>query len=117
MFVATPGVPSMEDDLFVAKLNRIAGERRLALPGLDAAAPSAQVLEAWAGFLEACVRRGIRLSDPRWQRLTLSRTQPVAVFKLGPGAPGSPDADFRVGLQLLVGMLQDEAPPEASEHN
>jgi hypothetical protein len=107
----------MEDDQFVAKLNRIAGERRLALPGVDAAAPSAEAVAAWAGFLEACVRRGIRLSDPRWKRLTLSQAQPVAVFTMGPGAPGNRDADFRVGLQLLVGMLHDEAPPEASEHN
>ncbi|MDH3198284.1 MAG: hypothetical protein OEO21_08590 [Candidatus Krumholzibacteria bacterium] len=107
----------MEDDQFVAKLNRIAGECRLALPGIDSEAPSAEAVAAWAGFLEACVRRGIRLSDPRWKRLTLSHAQPAAVFTMGPGSPGNRDADFRVGLQLLVGMLHDEAPPETSEHN
>jgi len=105
----------MEDEQFVARLNRIALERRLSLPGLDTAAPSADTVEAWAGFLEACVRGGIRLSDPRWKRLTLGKSQPVATFELVPEAAGTRDADFRVGLQLLVGMLDDDGPIDASD--
>jgi hypothetical protein len=105
----------MEDDQFLAKLNRIALERRLSLPGLDTAPPSAETVAVWAGFLEACVRGGIRLSDPRWKRLTLSKSQPIARFELAWVASGAPDADFRVGLQLLVGMLGDEGPLDATE--
>ena len=97
----------MDDRVFVTTLNEILEKRQFVLPPLEAEAPSADTLRTWADFLEICVRRGIRLSDPRWSQLAISRSIPFTVFELhGERAAESQD-DFPVGLQLLMGLLED----------
>ena len=98
---------AIDDELFVGKLNEIARANHLRLPSLRSGeVPTAAFLEEWAKFLEDCVKKGIALSDERWQRLTLESTAPHAVFDLERGASTAGDPDFRVGLQLLMGLLE-----------
>jgi hypothetical protein len=103
----------MDEDVFVFKLNEIARDRHLKLPVLKKHdAPSPKFMEQWADFLETCVRKGLRLSDPVWQRLRVESNSPHARFAVdGSGEPPD-DADFRIGLQLLIGMM-DEPESEA----
>ena len=58
--------------------------------------------------LETCVKKGIHLSDDRWQRVSVLSKTPHTVFVLedAGGDPGDPD--FRVGLQLLMGLLEEQ---------
>jgi len=96
----------MDNEQFVARLNRILADRKLTLPPLDPVAPpSGDVVAQWAAFLQECVRAGIHISDPRWQQLSITRQGPVTQFVLDAPRPGEPDDDFKVGLQLLMGML------------
>ena len=98
---------AIDDELFVGKLNEIARENHLRLPSLRSGeVPTASFLVEWAKFLEDCVKKGIALSDERWQRLTLESPAPHAVFGLEQGASTAGDPDFRVGLQLLMGLLE-----------
>jgi len=98
----------MNDREFLKGLNHILAEGQLILPTLEAQEPSAETIAAWASFLESAVRAGIRLSDGRWARLTLSRVEPYTVFDLqGEGQSPTRD-DFAVGLQLLMGMLEGD---------
>jgi len=99
----------MDDRQFLSNINKIAAEHRLRLPLIDESPPSGDVISAWAGFLELCVKRGIKLSDERWARLMIEKQKPVTVFELQGSGGQAPDADFRVGLQLLMGMLGDDA--------
>jgi hypothetical protein len=101
----------MDDEQFIKTLNRIAAEKKFRLPEITESPPSGDTIEAWAGFLQLCVKRGIKLSDPCWERVTVSRIEPVTVFEL-PGAAGrGTDDDFKVGLQLLMGMLDTDGSP------
>jgi len=96
----------MDSDQFVAKLNRIAAEYPGELPLLDGQkAPSSEVIAAWAAFLQRCVKAGIHISDERWQSLRMVRRGGTVEFTLDEPGRGEPDEDFRVGLQLLMGML------------
>ena len=96
----------MDDGLFLERLNEIARHHKLRLPvPRDGEAPSAAFLSEWARFLEDCVKKGIVLSDERWQRLTVATRTPHTVFDLDRNAPAAVDPDFRVGLQLLMGLL------------
>jgi len=96
----------MDNDQFVAKLNRIAAESPGELPVLDGQKePSSEVIAAWAAFLQRCLKAGIRISDERWQSLSMTRRGGVVEFALDEPGRGDPDEDFRVGLQLLMGML------------
>jgi hypothetical protein len=96
----------MDNEQFVAKLNRILTERHLKLPQLDrTTSPSAEVVAVWAAFLRECVKSGIHISDPRWRQLSLVRRGPVTQFVLDAPEAGEPDDDFKVGLKLLMGML------------
>lgn len=96
----------MDSDQFVAKLNRIAADLPGELPVLDGQkAPSSGVIAAWAAFLQRCVKAGIHISDERWQSLSMTRRGGVVEFSLEQPGHGEPDEDFRVGLQLLMGML------------
>jgi hypothetical protein len=98
----------VNDYQFLKSINRITAEHGLALPMIgDAAAPSAEV-SAWAGFLELCVKNGIKISDPRWRRLAVAQEKPVTVFELQGRSSEPTDTDFRVGLQLLIGMLEKD---------
>lgn len=99
----------MKDRQFTDTLNAIARELELSLPVLnESEAPSSEFVADWAGFLESCVREGIELSDPRWRRLTVESNDPQTVFRLEAGEEGLQDQDFRVGLQLLMGLLDRE---------
>jgi len=97
----------MDDGLFLDKINEIARQHRLRLPApREGEAPSAAFLSEWARFLEDCVKKGITLSDERWQRLTVASRAPHTVFALDACAQAAVDPDFRVGLQLLMGLLE-----------
>jgi hypothetical protein len=99
----------MNDAQFLKNINRITAEHRLRLPMIgEAKSPSAEV-SAWAEFLELCVKNGIKISDPRWRRLAFAKQNPVTVFELQGPSSEPTDTDFRVGLQLLIGMLEKEA--------
>jgi len=98
----------MEDEQFLTTINKVTADNHLRLPVIDSARPSGDAVAAWAGFLELCVKKGIRMSDSRWPLVTLARNNPVTVFELH-GTTGEPrDPDFRVGLQLLMGMLEKD---------
>ncbi len=99
----------MNDDQFIKSINQITVEHRLKLPMIgDVHSPGAEV-SAWAGFLELCVKNGIKISDPRWRRLAFAKQKPVTVFELQGASSEPTDTDFRVGLQLLIGMLEKDA--------
>ncbi len=100
----------MNDQKFLSVLNAVSREHGFHLPVLKSGeSPSSRFLEEWAGFLETCVRKGVVLSDPRWQHVTVESNSPHSRFALeaGGGDPAD-DSDFRVGLQLLLGMLNRE---------
>jgi hypothetical protein len=99
----------MDDEQFISGINKIAAQNRLRLPVIDESPPSGEVISAWAGFLQICVKRGINISDPRWERVTIGRDKPVTVFELHGSSNEPNDPDFRVGLQLLMGMLDKDA--------
>jgi hypothetical protein len=97
----------MDDELFLERINDIARDHRLRLPASrEGEAPSAAFLGEWARFLEDCLKKGIALSDERWPRLTVASRSPHTVFALEPAASKAADPDFRVGLQLLMGLLE-----------
>lgn len=98
----------MDDEHFITTLNKITSQNRLRLPVIDESPPSGEAVSVWAGFLQQCVKRGLKLSDPRWERVTIGQHKPVTVFELQGSSPGTPDTDFRVGLQLLMGMLEKD---------
>jgi hypothetical protein len=101
----------MEDEQFIACINKIAAENRLRLPVIDESSPTGEAISAWADFLQLCVKRGIMLSDPRWERVTIGKHKPVTVFELHGTSAERRDSDFRVGLQLLMGMLDKDPKP------
>jgi hypothetical protein len=99
----------MNDQRFLSILNAVSRERGFHMPTLKTGeSPSSGFLDDWAEFLETCVRKGIGLSDPRWQRVAIESNSPHSQFALEGGGDPSEDADFRVGLQLLLGMLDPD---------
>ena len=99
----------MDNKRFISKLNDITREHRLILPTLRKdETPSSEFLADWAKFLEMCVRKGVSLSDDRWQRVTVEPKTRHTYFILEEGDETSSDEDFRVGLQLLMGMLEEK---------
>jgi hypothetical protein len=101
----------MNDEMFIKKLNEIVRDNKLDLPVLGAREPSVSEISTWARFFELCVRKGLSLGDPRWQRLNITYQDPFTFLSLEGGPIPPPDTDFRVGLQLLLGGLHpdDEA--------
>ena len=99
---------TMNDDQFLKNVNRITAEHGLALPMIGDTQSGGDEVSAWAEFLELCVKKGIKMSDPRWRRLAVARQKPVTVFELQGPSSGPTDTDFRVGLQLLIGMLEQD---------
>jgi hypothetical protein len=101
----------VNDQQFISILNAVSQEKGLHLPALSGnEPPSGEFLSEWAVFLETCVKKGIGLSDPRWQRVSIESNVPHSLFSLEAGGDPSSDEDFRVGLQLLVGLLDRENP-------
>lgn len=102
----------MEDELFISKINEIARKNHLKLPALKSGElPSSDFLGVWAMFLEDCVKKGIALSDDRWGRITVKSKNPFTVFMLEEPTGGEVDQEFRVGLQLLMGLLDEQEEP------
>ena len=97
----------LDDHQFLVRINREAARAGQPLPPLAGQSPD--TLRVWGAFLEACLRSGISLSDQRWERVSVSSREPVTAFELGSGGPerDEEDDDFRLGLQLLMGMLGD----------
>ena len=104
---------AFDDDVFLSRINDISRRNRLNLPARKPGElPPAAFLSEWAKFLEDCVRSGIALSDERWQRLTVTSRSPYTVFSLEGSPSEGTDPDFRVGLQLLLGLLEDDESKE-----
>lgn len=98
----------MNDKQFTGTLNTLSREFRLVMPELqEDEAPPDGFLADWAHFLETAVKRGVKVSDPRWQRLRILSNDPCVRFDIQ-NDDRRPDSDFRIGLQLLVGMLDPE---------
>ena len=97
----------MDDKNFLLRINGILKQDAILLPPLQAENSSADAIAMWARFLEKCVRSGIRLSDARWERLTLEQQESHTVFDLQAAKAEPSGDDFAVGLQLLMGMLGD----------
>ena len=97
----------LDDHQFLLRINREAARAGRPLPPL--VEPSPETLRAWGTFLEACLRNGITLSDPRWERISVASREPVTSFHMDSAGPAPQDDadDFRLGLQLLMGMLDD----------
>lgn len=104
----------MDNKQFLSRINQILAERGEALPVLDAgSARDSAVVAAWADFLQECVRRGIQLSDRRWQRLRVVRESPVTELDLegeDDEAREARDEAFKLGLQLLFGSFPGRPP-------
>ena len=106
----------MNDHQFVSVLNAVSRDNRLRMPILDSPeAATSEFLSEWAGFLEDCVRKGAALSDTRWERVSIESNAPYSRFTLEKGDDPTRDSDFRVGLQLLLGLLraEDKRPDKA----
>ena len=98
----------LNDDAFLTRINEISRGNRLRLPVLKPGElPSAAFLAEWAKFLEDCVKKGVALSDERWQRVTVKSKSPHTVFALEGSSAARADPDFRVGLTLLMGLLDE----------
>jgi hypothetical protein len=101
----------MNDTQFLKSINQITAKHHLKLPVIRDANPPGAAVSAWAGFLELCVKNGIKISDPRWRRVSFAKQEPVTVFELHAATAEPGDPDFRIGLQLLIGMLERDGAP------
>ena len=97
----------MENKQFIGKLNTVARENNLILPMLRKdEIPSGDYLNDWVRFLEICVKEGVSLSDDRWASVAMEQGSEYTRFWLDSrDQEGGSDEDFRVGLQLLMGLL------------
>ncbi len=99
----------MNDAKFLSILNSITQEHRLKLSVLTRdKPPSSEAITAWATCLEQCIKQGIELSDPRWQRVTIVSNKKFTTFAIEAGSEKVDDGEFRIGLQLLMGMLDED---------
>jgi hypothetical protein len=103
----------MTDNQFLSIINKMAAENRLRLTGLERPAlppeeVSADALAAWAALLEGCVKHGVKLADDRWSRVVIKQDKPVTVFALDGTRSTAPDSDFRIGLHLLMRILEKD---------
>lgn len=107
---------ALDDDVFLGRINDISRRNSLRLPAVKPGElPPASFLAEWAKFLEDCVRGGVPLSDERWQRLTVVSREPQAVFSLEASSDTASDPDFRVGLQLFLGLLGEQETDDEPE--
>ena len=96
----------MNDAKFLAILNSVTEQHQLKLAVLSKnKPPSSEAVLAWATCLEQCIKQGIELSDPRWQRVTIASTKGYTTFALEQRTDEIDDGEFRIGLQLLMGMM------------
>jgi len=95
----------MDDVHFLRKLNEHAVRERLNKKLIERPDDDSYV-DRWVSFMASCLRDGLALSDERWSRLVVRDSGPAIRFELAAGSPEEGrDADFRLGLQLLVGLL------------
>ncbi len=96
----------MTDQQFLKTINtslRTAGVNLQDL--VESKSDDSSALKVWAEFLEECVRHGVKLGDERWQRLTAADGATATAFSLLSGTERPADDDFRLGLQLFMGMF------------
>ncbi|MEE9270861.1 MAG: hypothetical protein V3V49_11435 [Candidatus Krumholzibacteria bacterium] len=99
----------IDDRKFISRLNQISRSHGATLPALKRGeSPSGEFLADWARFLENCVKQDIPLSDPRWQRVGVQDKTTYTHFMLELDDEDRQDSEFRVGLQLLMGILGNE---------
>ena len=107
----------MTDAQFLTTLNTITQDHKLKLPLLTAdKTPTSDDVAVWASCLQLCVKKGISISDPRWKRVKVKRTaRNFTIFELEKPSDEEPDEDFKVGLQLLMGMMDQYEHPNGSD--
>ncbi|HEU4929635.1 MAG TPA: hypothetical protein VFU38_07370 [Candidatus Krumholzibacteria bacterium] len=97
----------LDDRRFVAILNDAFSSSQLDLSAPpDPANPA--YIAAWAGFVRACVARGVEVGDRRWERLTVHVEDGRGRFRLTDDSEPKETADepdFGVGLALLMSLL------------
>ena len=103
----------MNDAQFLTTLNAITHDNTLKLPFLSAdTTPSSEDVAVWANCLQLCMKQGISISDARWKRVKMkSSTKKFTIFELEETAEQEPDEDFKVGLQLLIGTIDEYEQP------
>jgi len=97
----------MDDRRFVAVLNEAFESSHLDLSASPDPADPAYIA-AWAGFVRACVARGVEVGDRRWGRLTVQVEDGRERFRLGDESDSkerTEEPDFGVGLALLMSLL------------
>ncbi|GEM_PF-2348872 len=98
----------MDDGLFIKKINEITREHGMVLPIIEAGKdPSSGDISLWALFFQACIKSGILLGDEKWSRIKIDNTGKRTRFSIEGSPEGRADADFRVGLQLLLSLFGD----------
>lgn len=96
----------MDNARFLFILNRAVRQS-----GLDLTAPASPsdpaAVAAWAGLLRRCVADGVSIADPRWRDLEVRSTGGSSQLVLGSeeDESGDGEADFTLGLSLLMSML------------
>ncbi len=108
----------MNNREFLDTLNRISRKRRLSLGRLGSGSEaSVEEMDRWATFLGWCMNEGISLGDARWRRVRVMPCDGHSEFQYEGAEPAGHDSDFRVGLQLLIGVLTgyEEARGEKEE--
>lgn len=96
----------MDDRCFLETLNRLSRERNLMLGRLGSGSEiSVEEMDRWATFLGWCMNEGISLADARWQQVRVAPAGGHSEFHLQVSEPVGHDSNFRVGLQLLIGVL------------
>ena len=108
--------PPLNDRRLIEVLNDVARSFAGIWDTGAARSGDAASLEAWAGFLSACVAKGVSIGDPRWRDLEVRVRAGQPRFALPPdriAAQPPLENDFSVGLTLLMGLLdrQPESRP------
>ena len=100
--------PPIDDQRFVSIVNEAFRSSRLELSAPPNPADPADIA-AWAGFVAACVSRGVEVGDPRWRHLEIRRDGAGLRFRLDDRTAGPTEEpqepDFGVGLALLMSLL------------
>ena len=93
----------MDDKKFISRLNQILLENDLTLPLIDGNnAGDGAVVSSWANFLRICVKRGIALSDPRWERVSIKKQKPVTVLSLDRPVSQAPTSALDTESESLI---------------
>ena len=104
----------MNDRRLVEVLNDVAGSFAGIWDAGAARRGDPASIESWAGFLSACVEKGVSIADPRWRELEVRVRAGQPRFTLPPKRAERPplENDFSVGLTLLMGLLNRQPESE-----